>query len=222
MPDDRGGLLGRLDTLTEYIQRRNGLQLAPDGVLTRAETASLAAATGLPDERANAETALLLTLGLAVGVLRADGLRVTVGQLHAAWQRLDDGLRAGLIYAAWCHRVAWPRILGDEGRSERLQQHRDWVLRRLHGLPVLVDVGLPGLVQVVAEHTGLPDDHMTARHLSAAFLDPLVGLGVAELDPPAPVLPHHVRLGLGAPVVISSALVACGEELPLSSGPCMS
>lgn len=222
MSDNHRGLLGRLDALAELIDQRQGLQLAPDGGLTRAEAAAVAAAAGLSDERAGAEAALLLTLGLAVGVLHARGLRIHVSALRTAWQGLDDGLRAGLVYAAWCHRVNWPRLLGDEPCTAPLQRERAWLLRLLYGLPPLVEVNLPGLVRLMAERTGLPDRPRTARQLTAGFLDPLAALGVADLDPPAPATPRRMRLGLDAPIVIASALIACGEELPLSSGPSMS
>jgi hypothetical protein len=53
------------------------------------------------------------------------------------------------------------------------------------------------------------------RALAAAFLEPLVALGVAELDPPPPRPPARLRLGPAATTVIGSALVAAGEEVPL-------
>lgn len=214
------GLLGRLDALTALVDQRRGLQLAPDGALTRAEAVAVAA--GLPGPHATAEAALLLTLGLAVGVLRASGLRIQVSALYSAWARLDDGLRAGLIYAAWVHRVHWPRLLGEEACTAPLQRERTWMLRLLYGLPPLVEVSVPGLARVTAERTGLTGLRQTTRFLTAGYLDPLAALGVADLDPPAPGLPRRLRLDLAAQVVIASALVACGEEVPLTSGPCMS
>jgi hypothetical protein len=46
----------------------------------------------------------------AVGILRADGLRIRAAPLHDAWRQLDDTLRAGLVFAAWCHRATFLRL----------------------------------------------------------------------------------------------------------------
>jgi hypothetical protein len=80
---------------------RHGLLLAPDGQLTRTDAAAVAHAIGIePGRGGGAE--LLLLLGIAVGILRAEGLRVRAAPLHDAWRQLDDTLRAGLVFVAWC------------------------------------------------------------------------------------------------------------------------
>jgi hypothetical protein len=97
-------LLARLDALTDLAHRCNGLLLSPDGQLTRTDAAAAAHAAGLdPDPGRNrGALELLLLLGIAVGILRADGLRIRAAPLHDAWRQLDDTLRSGLLYAAWC------------------------------------------------------------------------------------------------------------------------
>jgi hypothetical protein len=86
---------------------------------------------------------------------------------------------------------------------------------RLYDLPVGVEVNLHGLVVNVSSHLGLADD--TERVLlgvvAAVFLDPLVALGIATVDPPAPGLPARVRLDATAHHSIGSALIAGGHEL---------
>jgi hypothetical protein len=47
----------------------------------------------------------LRLLAQAVGLLRVRGSRVEATALCASWGRLDDGLRAGLVYAAWCQQA---------------------------------------------------------------------------------------------------------------------
>jgi hypothetical protein len=61
-------------------------------------------------------------------------------------------------------------------------------------------------------------DDWLPRALAAAFLDPLVALGVADLRPPPP---HPGPASASAPGldVIGSALVAAGEEVSLASIP---
>jgi hypothetical protein len=48
---------------------------------------------------------LLRTLGEAVGLLRTRGGRLQATALRPAWGRVDLGLRAGLVYAAWRQQV---------------------------------------------------------------------------------------------------------------------
>jgi hypothetical protein len=161
----------------------------------------------------------LRLLAQAVGLLRVRGSRVETTALCASWGRLDDGLRAGLVYAAWCHRVPWAVVLGPGAAVDRLERDRLWVLRLLFGLPAVVDVDVAGLTTTVAERLRLGEaDRMTAA-LAAAFLDPLVALGVADLDPPPPQPPRYLRLTARAQTVIGSALVAVGEEMPFATTP---
>jgi hypothetical protein len=64
---------------------------------------------------------LLRCVGEGVGLLRVRGgrrrarrpLRVRGDRLEAtslrnAWAQIDQGLRAGLVYAAWCQQVTLP------------------------------------------------------------------------------------------------------------------
>jgi len=107
-------LLQRLDMLTQLAHRCNGLLLAPDGQLTRADAVAAAHAVGLnPDadaSRGRGALELLLLLGTAVGILRADGPRIRAAPLHDAWRQLDDTLQAGLLYAAWCQHATFLRL----------------------------------------------------------------------------------------------------------------
>ena len=125
----------------------------------------------------------------------------------------------GLTYAAWCHRVPWPVFLHGGPGVEVLVGGRLWVLRLLLGLPAGVDVGLQGLVETVANGLELDLDDWLPRALAAAFLDPLVALGVADIRPPPPHPGASLRLGPRASTVIGSALVAAGEEVPLAATP---
>ncbi|HEY6708354.1 MAG TPA: hypothetical protein VJB61_12285, partial [Actinomycetota bacterium] len=62
-------------------------------------------------------------------------------------------------------------------------------------------------------------DDWLPRAVAAAFLDPLVALGVADIRPPPPHPGSALRLGPRAATVIGSALVAAGEEVSLASTP---
>jgi hypothetical protein len=149
--------------------------------------------------------------------VRGDRLEAT--SLRHAWSQIDRGLRAGLVYAAWCHRVPWPVFLRGGSGVEALVGGRLWVLRLLLGLPAEVEVGLQGLVETVANGLELDLDEWLPRALAAAFLDPLVALGVAAIHPPPPHPGATLRLGPRASTVIGSALVAAGEEVSLASTP---
>jgi hypothetical protein len=161
----------------------------------------------------------LRLLAQAVGLLRVRGSRVEATALCASWGRLDDGLRAGLVYAAWCHRVPWAVVLGPGAAVDRLERDRLWVLRLLFGLPAAVEVDVGGLTATIAERLRLGAADRVDAALAAAFLDPLVALGVADLDPPPPQPPRTLRLTARAQTVIGSALVAAGEEMPLATTP---
>lgn len=228
MPTADLGLLGRLDALLELTTRRRCLFLGPGAQLARADAQAVAEATGLDLPAPSAETAtrqdggdqaveFLRLLAQAVGLLRVRGSRVEATALCAPWARLEDGLRAGLVYAAWCHRVPWMAVLGPGPAVERLERDRLWVLRLLYGLPPAVDVDVAGLAAIVEERLGLGAADRLATALAAAFLDPLVALGDAELHPPPPQPPVHLRLAARAQTVIGSALVAAGEEVPLGA-----
>jgi hypothetical protein len=108
-------------------------------------------------------------------------------------------------------------MLGDtqERLVRRVRDARGTILLRLHDLPVGVEVDLHGLVVNVSSRLGLPDDteRVLLRVVAAVFLDPLVTLGIAIVDPPAPAIPTRVRLDAIAHHSIGSALIAGGHEL---------
>jgi hypothetical protein len=224
VPSSDRGLLARLDALVAVAADRHGLALLPDGRLAAAEARVAARATGLagraqgraPVERDAVE--LLRAVGEGVGLLRVRGDRLEATSLRHAWAQIDESLRAGLTYAAWCHRVPWPAFLHGDG-VEALVGGRLWVLRLLFGLPAGVEVGVPGLTATVAGGLGLDGGEWLHRAVAAAFLDPLVALGVATLDPPPPHPAASLCLLPRASTVIGSALVAAGEEVPLAATP---
>ena len=213
------GLLARLDALVEVVADRHGLALAPGGRLAGAEARMAARAAGIAAPRGPTARGPVATQRDAVELLRAVAERLEATSLRHAWAQIDPGLRAGLVYAAWCHRVPWPVFLRDAPGIEALVGARLWVLRLLLGLPAGVEVGLQGLVETVANGLELDLDDWLPRALAAAFLDPLVALGVADIRPPPPHPGSALRLGPRASTVIGSALVAAGEEVSLASTP---
>jgi hypothetical protein len=100
--------------LVALVADRHGLALLPDGRLAAAEAWVAARAAGLagrargrtPVERDAVE--LLRCVAEGVGLLRVRGDRLEATSLRHAWSQIDEGLRAGLTFAAWCHRVPWP------------------------------------------------------------------------------------------------------------------
>jgi hypothetical protein len=111
-PKDRG-LLARLDGLVALAADRHGLALLPDGRLAAAEARVAARAAGLAGSTSGrGRTAverdaveLLRCVAEAVGLLRVRGDRLEATSLRNAWSQIDEGLRAGLVYAAWCQQV---------------------------------------------------------------------------------------------------------------------
>jgi hypothetical protein len=233
-PQDRG-LLARLDALVDLVAERHGLALLPDGRLAAAEARVAARATWLTGPAAAGPAAqpggrrrgvverdaveLLRCVAEGVGLLRVRGDRLEATSLRHAWAQIDQTLRAGLTFAAWCHRVPWPAFLHGGVGVEALVGGRLWVLRLLFGLPAGVEVGVPGLTATVAGGLGLEAGDWLDRAVAAAFLDPLVALGVATLDPLPPHPAASLRLLPRASTVIGSALVAAGEEVPLAATP---
>jgi hypothetical protein len=223
------GLLARLDALVELAAERHGLALLPDGRLAAAESRAAARAVGLAPARGPTgrgsglaqrdAVELLRAVADGVGLLRVRGDRLEATSLRTAWGQIDEALRAGLVYAAWCHRVPWPVFLRGGPGVEALVGGRLWVLRLLLNLPAGVDVGLQGLVETVANGLELDLDDWLPRAVAAAFLDPLVALGVADIRPPPPHPGASLRLGPRASTVVGSALVAAGEEVSLASTP---
>jgi hypothetical protein len=121
VPSPERGLLARLDALVALAADRHGLALLPDGRLAAAEARVAARATGLarptsvgppagpgPRGRTLVErdaVELLRAVAEGVGLLRVRGDRLEATSLRHAWTQIDESLRAGLTYAAWCHRV---------------------------------------------------------------------------------------------------------------------
>jgi hypothetical protein len=229
VPSSDRGLLARLDALVEFAADRHGLALLPGGRLAAAESRAAARIAGISPARGPTSRGsdlaqrdaveLLRAVAEGVGLLRVRGDRLEATSLRSAWSKIDETLRAGLTFAAWCHRVPWPVFLRGGPGVEVLVGGRLWVLRLLLGLPAGVDVGLQGLVETVANGLELDLDDWLPRALAAAFLDPLVALGVADIRPPPPHPGASLRLGPRASTVIGSALVAAGEEISLASTP---
>ena len=86
MPPQDRGLLARMDALVALVADRHGLALLP--------TAAWPPPRPAPPRAA----------GLA-GRARGDRLEAT--SLRHAWTQIDESLRAGLTFAAWCHGVLW-------------------------------------------------------------------------------------------------------------------
>jgi hypothetical protein len=120
-PTDRG-LLARLDALVALTADRHGLALLSDGRLAAAEARVAARAAGItPTNRRTPTTRsltpaasalaqrdaveLLRAVGEGVGLLRVRGDRLEATSLRHAWAQIDPGLRAGLVYAAWCQQA---------------------------------------------------------------------------------------------------------------------
>jgi hypothetical protein len=111
-PKDRG-LLARLDALVALVADRHGLALLPDGRLAAAEARVAARATGLAGSTGGRgrtvvvrdAVELLRCVAEGVGLLRVRGDRLEATSLRHAWTQIDEGLRAGLVYAAWCQQV---------------------------------------------------------------------------------------------------------------------
>lgn len=230
IPPAHGGLLARIDILVNLVADRRGLTLDPSGRMAAADARLVAEALelipvpgpdpdrsgGPPSLRDLAAVELLRALAEAIGLIRDRGDRIEATTLRHPWKQLDPGLRAGLVYAAWCHRVPWLEMLDGAPAVAVLREGRTRVLRLLFGLPARIEVGLGGFIDAVADQLHLPAGEWLLRAVAAVFLDPLVALGVAAIDPPPPRLPVTARLSDRAETVIGSALIAAGEDLPLS------
>jgi hypothetical protein len=124
-PNDRG-LLARLDALVALVADRHGLALLPDGRLAAAEARVAARAAGVafptsvglptgPDARGRRvverdAVELLRAVAEGVGLLRARGDRLEATSLRHAWGQIDESLRAGLTFAAWCQQVTFTSL----------------------------------------------------------------------------------------------------------------
>jgi hypothetical protein len=120
VPSQDRGLLARLDALVALVADRHGLALLPDGRLAAAEARMAVRATGLtrPGARAGGRgrglavverdaVELLRAVAEGVGLLRVRGDRLEATSLRHAWGQIDEGLRAGLTFAAWCQQVTF-------------------------------------------------------------------------------------------------------------------
>jgi hypothetical protein len=121
VPSQDRGLLARLDALVALVADRHGLALLPDGRLAAAEARVAARATGLAGPTAAGPTTrpggrgravverdaveLLRVVAEGVGLLRVRGDRLEATSLRNAWTQIDEGLRAGLTFAAWCQQA---------------------------------------------------------------------------------------------------------------------
>ena len=108
MPANDRGLLARLDALVELVADRHGLALLPGGRLAAAVARVVARATALAPaaDRGSAlarrdAVELLRAVAEGVGLLLVRGDRLEATSLRNAWGQIDEGLRAGLVYAAW-------------------------------------------------------------------------------------------------------------------------
>jgi hypothetical protein len=118
VPANDRGLLARLDALVALAADRHGLALLPDGRLAAAEArvairvTRLARSAARPGGRGQAvverdAVELLRAVAEGVGLLRVRGDRLEASSLRHAWTQIDEGLRAGLVYAAWCQQVTF-------------------------------------------------------------------------------------------------------------------
>src|SRR5215217_1605263 len=135
------GLLARLDALVEVVADRHGLALAPGGRLAVGEARMAARAAGIaaprgPTARGPVATQrdaveLLRAVGEGVGLLRVRGDRLEATSLRHAWAQIDPGLRAGLVYDAWCQQATLTgshvqRPRRSSGRARSQPSRRPW------------------------------------------------------------------------------------------------
>ncbi len=222
----QGPLLTRLEVLVNLAVDRGGLALDRQGRLVAADAQLVADALALgdapqPGPRDLAAIELLRGLAEAVGLLRDRDERLEATTLRFPWRQLDPDLRAGLVYAAWCTRMPWAHLLGDAADpvAQGLWDARGRVLRLLFDLRDQAEVELADFTAALVDRLGLPDGEALVRAVAAVFLDPLVALGVADIDPPPPSVPRSMRLRSRARDIIGSALVATGQELPPPAPP---
>ena len=222
----QGHLLTRLEVLVGLAVDRGGLGLDRQGRLVATDAQLVADALALgdapqPGPRELAAIELLRGLAQAVGLLRDRGARLEATTLRYPWRQLVPDLRAGLVYAAWCNRMPWAHLLGDTADpvAQGLWDARGRVLRLLFDLRDQVEVELADFTTTLVDRLGLPDGEPLVRAVAAVFLDPLVALGVADIDPPPPSAPRSMRLHSRAWDIIGSALVATGQELPPPAPP---
>jgi hypothetical protein len=157
VPSPERGLLARLDALVALVADRHGLARLPDGRLAAAEARVVARAAGLaqrprstqagpgaegpvPGRRGLAAVErdaveLLRVVAEGVGLLRVRGDRLEATSLRHAWTQIDESLRAGLTFAAWCQQVTltgW-RLALEEAGSLRRDCRRRHSADHIHG-----------------------------------------------------------------------------------------
>ncbi len=222
----QGHLLTRLEVLVSLAVDHGGLALDRQGQLVTADAQMVADALALgdapqPTPRELAAIELLRGLAEAIGLLRDRGERLEATTLRHPWRQLDPELRAGLVYAAWCTRMPWPRMLGDadDPLALGLWDARGNVLRTLFDVSDQAEVELGDFAATLTDGLGLTNGERLLGAVAAVFLDPLVALGVAEIDPPSGSVPRSLRLDPRARHIIGSALVATGQDLPPQAPP---
>ena len=111
---------------------------------------------------------LLRAVAEGVGLLRVRGDRLEATSLRHAWAQIDLGLRAGLVFAAWCQQVT---LTGYPGALEgSLHPRPRWL--PIGQMPRLV-VASPGAIH------GLT----------------WIGSSAAWTNQPSPSKPHDHRAG---------------------------
>jgi hypothetical protein len=93
VPSSDRGLLARLDALG---------RAGRPGHRARPTRGTAARASGVTQREA---VELLRAVGEGVGLLRVRGDRLEATSLRNAWAQIDESLRAGLTFAAWCQQV---------------------------------------------------------------------------------------------------------------------
>jgi hypothetical protein len=130
---------------SSWLPTATGSPLLPDGRLAAAEARVAVRATRLAPPggagiRASIVTQreaveLLRAVAEGVGLLRVRGDRLEATSLRNAWSKIDETLRAGLTFAAWCHRVPWPEFLRAGPGVEALVARRHWCCVRCSACP---------------------------------------------------------------------------------------
>lgn len=212
----QASLLTALDVLVDHANRRAGLALDADDRLVRGE--ALVLARLLPGDAALTPDRCA-RLASAVGLLSAVDGRLVPTRLEQVWTELDTRTRAGLVYAAWCHRLPWSELGLSGSPVELLRERRMTVLHWLRAAPVGFELQVAPVSRLLSERLDLPPTELIARCLAVVFLQPLVDLDVAvfpssSLDQPVPGVPPTVRLCPDARAVVGTALVVGGADIP--------
>ena len=205
MPPHDLGLLARLDALVELAADRHGLALLPGGRLAAAESQVAARAAGVSSARGSTTRGsamaqrdaveLLRAVAEGVGLLRVRGDRLEATSLRHAWAQIDEACGPASSTPPGATACPGPCSSTAAPGSRSSSADASGSSRLLLGLPAGVEVGLQGLVETVASGLELDLDDWLPRAIAAAFLDPLVALGVADIRPPPPHPGASLRLG---------------------------